>query len=83
MQGLGIGTQLLLAVLEYLPEQTQEVWLFTGNGHPASLTDAAVSNELDSHTGDLTYSYLRRILGDTALAAAALRAREDRPSAAQ
>ncbi len=30
LQGLGIGTQLLLAVLQYLPEQTQEVWVFTG-----------------------------------------------------
>lgn len=76
LQGRGVGTQILLAVLQYLPEETQEVWLYTGNGHATNLADAAWGGEIDARTGDLTYSYLRRILGDTELAAAAMRARE-------
>src|SRR5919107_1952320 len=30
LQGQGIGTQLLFAVLPYLPEGTEEIWVFTG-----------------------------------------------------
>lgn len=67
LQGKGIGTQLLMAVLQYLPEATKEVWIFTGQD---SKQDLALYNkhgfehEYDQNAGDLTYAYLRKILGD-------------------
>lgn len=67
LQGLGIGTQLLLAVLQYLPEQTQEVWVFTGQDSKQNLSLYAkqgFEHQFDEHTGDLTYAYLRKILGE-------------------
>lgn len=69
LQGLGIGTQLLLAVLQYLPEQTQEVWVFTGRDsrQSISLTPGQGQPQFDEHTGDLTYAYLRKILGEAEL----------------
>lgn len=69
-QGLGIGTQLLLAVLQYLPEQTQEVWVFTGRDSKQSISLASTKgreHQFDEHTGDLTYAYLRKILGEAEL----------------
>ncbi|WP_108719297.1 N-acetyltransferase [Miniimonas sp. S16] len=71
LQGLGIGTQLLLAVLQYLPEQTQEVWVFTGQDSKQNLALYAkqgYEHQFDQHTGELTYAYLRKILGDGELA---------------
>lgn len=70
LQGLGIGTQLLLAVLQYLPEQTQEVWVFTGRDSKQSISLASTKgreHQFDEHTGDLTYAYLRKILGEAEL----------------
>lgn len=67
LQGQGIGTQLLLAVLQYLPEQTQEIWVFTGKDSKQNLSLYAqhgYEHQFDEHTGDLTFSYLRKILGD-------------------
>jgi GNAT superfamily N-acetyltransferase len=67
LQGQGIGTQLLMAVLEYLPEQTKEVWVFTGQDSKQNLAMYAKNgyeHQYDQHTGDLTYAYLRRILGE-------------------
>lgn len=67
LQGQGIGTQLLLAVLRYLPEQTQEIWVFTGKDSKQNLSlyaEHGYEHEFDDHTGDLTFSYLRKILGD-------------------
>lgn len=67
LQGLGIGTQLLLAVLQYLPEQTQEVWVFTGRDSRQNISLYAkqgFEHQFDQHTGDLTYAYLRKILGE-------------------
>ncbi|WP_127126674.1 GNAT family N-acetyltransferase [Georgenia sp. SYP-B2076] len=67
LQGRGIGTQLLMAVLEYLPEQTKEVWVFTGQDSKQNLAMYAKNgyeHQYDQHTGDLTYAYLRRILGE-------------------
>jgi len=66
-QGGGIGTQLLLSVLEYLPEATTEVWVFTGQDSQYNLS--MVSQEgfhhaHDQSAGELTYAYLKRILGD-------------------
>ncbi|PYG00607.1 Acetyltransferase (GNAT) domain-containing protein [Georgenia satyanarayanai] len=67
LQGQGLGTQLLMAVLEYLPEQTKEVWVFTGQDSKQNLSMYAkhgYEHQYDQHTGDLTYAYLRRILGE-------------------
>lgn len=67
LQGRGIGTQLLMAVLQYLPEQTKEVWVFTGQDSKHNLAmynKAGYEHQFDQHTGDLTYAYLRRILGE-------------------
>jgi GNAT superfamily N-acetyltransferase len=67
LQGRGIGTQLLMAVLQYLPEQTKEVWVFTGQDSKQNLAMYAKQGyeyQYDQHTGDLTYAYLRRILGE-------------------
>jgi GNAT superfamily N-acetyltransferase len=67
LQGQGIGTQLLMAVLQYLPEQTKEVWVFTGQDSKQNLALYAkqgYEHQYDQHTGDLTYAYLRRILGE-------------------
>ncbi|TNU73249.1 GNAT family N-acetyltransferase [Miniimonas arenae] len=73
LQGLGIGTQLLLAVLQYLPEQTQEVWVFTGQDSRQNLAMYArhgFEHQYDQNAGDLTYAYLRKILGETDLSEA-------------
>ncbi|TRW43796.1 GNAT family N-acetyltransferase [Georgenia yuyongxinii] len=67
LQNQGIGTQLLMAVLQYLPEQTKEVWVFTGQDSKQNLAMYAkqgYEHQYDQHTGDLTYAYLRRILGE-------------------
>ncbi|MPV36658.1 GNAT family N-acetyltransferase [Georgenia subflava] len=67
LQGRGLGTQLLMAVLQYLPEQTKEVWVFTGQDSKQNLamyTKHGYEHQYDQHTGDLTYAYLRRILGE-------------------
>lgn len=67
LQGRGIGTQLLLAVLGYLPEDTHEVWVFTGQDSKQNLALYArqgVEAQYAQHAGDLTYAYLRKILGE-------------------
>ena len=65
LQGKGIGTQLLFAVLGYLPEDTTEVWVFTGQNskHNIALYNkAGYDHQYDEVSGDLTYAYLRKIL---------------------
>jgi ribosomal protein S18 acetylase RimI-like enzyme len=67
LQGQGIGTQLLFAVLPYLPENTQEIWVFTGqdSAHNIALYQKhGYEHQYDQTAGDLTYAYLRKILGD-------------------
>ena len=67
LQGQGIGTQLLFAVLPYLPEGTQEIWVFTGqdSAHNIALYEKhGYEHQYDQTAGDLTYAYLRKILGD-------------------
>lgn len=67
MQGQGIGTRLLMAVLAYLPEDTKEVWVFTGQDSKQNLSLYAkhgFEHQYDQNAGDLTYAYLRKILGD-------------------
>lgn len=67
IQGQGIGTQLLFEVLKYLPENTREVWVFTGQDSKQNLSLYAkhgFEHQYDKTAGDLTYAYLRRILGE-------------------
>lgn len=67
LQGVGIGAKLLMAVLNYLPEQTSEVWVFTGRDSKQNLEMYAkhgYEHQYDEHLGELTYAYLRRILGE-------------------
>lgn len=69
LQGQGIGTQLLLAILPHLPEDTSEVWVFTGRDSVQNLAlyeKHGYEHEHDRTVGDLTYAYLRKILGDNA-----------------
>lgn len=64
-QGQGIGTELLLAVLAYLPENTSEVWVFTGKNskHNIALYNkAGYEHQYDQVAGDLTYAYLKKVL---------------------
>lgn len=63
LQGKGIGTQLLLAIPPYLPPETSEVWVFTARDAVHNLADA-YEGEHEEALGDLTYAYLRRILGE-------------------
>ncbi len=66
MQGQGIGTQMMFAVLPLLPDQVDEVWVFTGKDSKQNLalyTNQGYEHQYDQAAGDLTYAYLRRILG--------------------
>ena len=66
-QGRGIGTQLLLAVPPHLRATTTEVWVFTGQDSLQNLamyTKHGYEHQYDQAAGDLTYAYLRKILGD-------------------
>ncbi|MEV0891739.1 GNAT family N-acetyltransferase [Promicromonospora sp. NPDC050262] len=65
-QARGIGTEMLFAVLPYLPEQTTEIWVFTGKDSKQNLalyTKHGYEEQYDKSAGDLTYTYLRRVLG--------------------
>ena len=69
LQGKGIGTQLLLAVPAHLRADTSEVWVFTGQDSLQNLamyTRHGYEHQYDQAAGDLTYAYLRKILGDDA-----------------
>ena len=64
-QGKGIGTQLLFAVLSYLPEGVREVWAFTGQNSKHNIAlynEAGYEHQFDQVAGDLTYAYLRKVL---------------------
>lgn len=66
LQGQGIGTRLLLAILGYLPEATTEVWVFTSQDATTNLAlyaENGYEHQYDENIGDLTYAYLRKILG--------------------
>ncbi|MDR7382401.1 GNAT family N-acetyltransferase [Promicromonospora iranensis] len=65
-QARGIGTEMLFAVLPYLPEQTKEIWVFTGKDSKQNLalyTKHGYEEQYEKAAGDLTYTYLRRVLG--------------------
>ncbi|MBO1752230.1 GNAT family N-acetyltransferase [Actinotalea sp. BY-33] len=66
LQGQGIGTQLLLAVPPHLSEDTSELWVFTGRDsvHNVALYEKhGYTHQHDQTAGDLTYAYLRKIVG--------------------
>lgn len=67
LQGQGLGSELIMSVLAYLPEDTKEVWVFTGQDSKQNLdlyTKTGFEHQYDQDAGDLTYAYLRKILGD-------------------
>ena len=67
LQGRGVGTRLLMAILPYLPDGIEEVWVFTGRDSLQNLAlyeKHGYEYEHDKTAGDLTYAYLRKILGD-------------------
>ncbi|MFI2755148.1 GNAT family N-acetyltransferase [Cellulomonas sp. P22] len=66
LQGQGIGTRLLLAILPLLPEDISEVWVFTGRDSVQNLAlyeKHGYTHQHDKTAGDLTFAYLRKILG--------------------
>src|SRR5690625_2314906 len=66
-QGEGVRTKLLLAVLEYLPEATKEGWIFKGQDskHNIAMNNKhGFEHQYDQNAGDLTYAYLRKIIGE-------------------
>jgi ribosomal protein S18 acetylase RimI-like enzyme len=72
LQGQGIGTQMMFAVLPHLPEETTEIWVFTGKDSKQNLAMYQKNGYEHQHeqvAGDLTYAYLRKILGDDPVAA--------------
>lgn len=62
----GIGSQLLMQVLQYLPDQTREVWVFTPADTRASMPLPEGSDGQDA--GTLTEAYLQRLLGEDSAA---------------
>lgn len=67
LQGRGVGTELLTAILPYLPEGIEEVWVFTGRDSVQNIAlynKAGYEHQHDRTAGDLTYAYLRKLLGD-------------------
>jgi ribosomal protein S18 acetylase RimI-like enzyme len=69
VQGRGIGTRLLNEIVTHLPEGTQEVWIFTSRDslhNIAMYQKRGYEYQNDQTAGDLTYAYLRKLLGDDA-----------------
>jgi GNAT superfamily N-acetyltransferase len=65
MQGRGIGTSLLFAILPFLPAEVTEIWVFTGKDSAENLSMYEKSGFTPHHeepAGALTYTYLRRML---------------------
>ena len=66
VQGKGIGSRLLVEVVPRLPEGIKEVWVFTGRDsvqNIAFLSSKGYEHQHDQSVGDLTYAYLRKLLG--------------------
>ena len=61
MQGKGIGGRLVMEILTYLPEQTSEVFIMTAHDQRKAIDPSGDS--MGSTEAELTYSYLRRVLG--------------------
>ncbi len=65
MQGRGLGTSLLFAIIPHLPAEVTEIWVFTGKDSKANLSMYAkhgFEEHHDESAGALTYTYLRRVL---------------------
>ena len=68
LQGKGFGTQLLLAILPYLPDGIEEVGVFTGRDSVQNIALYAkhgYEHQHDQTAGDLTYAFLRKSLVET------------------
>jgi GNAT superfamily N-acetyltransferase len=68
LQGHGFGTKLLLAILPYLPDGIEEVWVFTGRDSVQNIAMYAkhgYEHQHDQTAGDLTYAFLRKSLVET------------------
>ncbi len=66
-QGRGVGTSLMFAILQFLPEQVTEVWAFTGKDSKDNLamyTKHGYTEQYERAAGKLTLTYLRRVLGE-------------------
>lgn len=66
-QGKGLGTSLMFAILNYLPEQVTEVWAFTGKDSKKNLamySKHGYQEQYEQAAGKLTLTYLRRVLGE-------------------
>ena len=66
-QGRGVGTSLMFAILQFLPEQVTEVWAFTGKDSKNNLamyTKHGYTEQYERAAGKLTLTYLRRVLGE-------------------
>lgn len=65
-QGKGVGTQLMHAMLPYLPEKISEVWVFTARDQVQNLASAAdgYGQQEDETAGQLTRAYLRKLIGE-------------------
>ena len=67
LQGRGIGTRLLGEIVAHLPEGTAEVWIFTSRDslqNIAMYEKRGYEYQHDQTAGDLTYAFLRKLLGD-------------------
>ncbi len=67
LQQQGIGKALLLNVPGHLPAGITEIWVFTGKDSVANIAmygKHGFAHEFDQTTGDLTYAFLRKILGE-------------------
>ncbi|GEL94559.1 GCN5 family acetyltransferase [Cellulomonas composti] len=68
LQGHGFGTSLLMAILPYLPDGIEEVWVFTGRDSVQNIAMYAkhgYQHQHDQTAGDLTYAFLRKSLVET------------------
>lgn len=60
LQGQGIGSQLLMQILEYLPSEVTEVTVFTDQSAAGGIAELP-------QDATLTQEYLRRLVGDPSL----------------
>jgi GNAT superfamily N-acetyltransferase len=73
LQGRGVGTRLLAEIAGYLPDGITEVWIFTSRDSVQNLQMYAKNGyeyRHDQTAGDLTYAYLRKLLGGDGSSAA-------------
>ena len=67
LQGRGVGTGMLTEIVPYLPDGISEVWIFTARDsvhNIAMYQRNGYTYQHDQTAGDLTYAYLRKLLGD-------------------